>query len=77
MTAAASTPRPPAVSVERVVVTDGRLAYRDGKPGYLADLPLVWQYVRDVGNRHQEIRPMIGLLERAIGGLDVTRPRGD
>lgn len=49
-----------------------RLAYRDGKPGYLADLPLVWQYVRDVGNRHEEIRPMVELLERAIGGRDIT-----
>ncbi|AKC87627.1 aminoglycoside phosphotransferase family protein [Pseudoxanthomonas suwonensis] len=52
-----------------------RLAYRDGKPGYLADLPLVWRYVREVGNRHEEIRPMVALLERAIGGGDLTRLR--
>jgi aminoglycoside/choline kinase family phosphotransferase len=52
-----------------------RLAYRDGKPGYLADLPLVWRYVREVGHRHEEIRPMIELLERAIGGRDITHPR--
>ena len=53
-----------------------RLAYRDGKPGYLADLPLVWRYVREVGNRHEDIRPMVALLERFIGDADITRPRG-
>jgi aminoglycoside/choline kinase family phosphotransferase len=53
-----------------------RLAYRDGKPGYLADLPLVWHYVREVGRRHDEIRPMVELLERAIGDRDITGPRG-
>ncbi len=52
-----------------------RLAYRDGKPGYLTDLPLVWRYVREVGSRHEAIRPMVELLERAIGGRDITRPR--
>ncbi len=52
-----------------------RLAYRDGKPGYLADLPLVWTYVREVGNRHAQVRPMVALLERAIGGRDITLPR--
>ena len=54
-----------------------RLAYRDGKPGYLADLPLVWRYVREVGNRHDDIAPMVALLERVIGDTDITRPRGD
>ncbi len=52
-----------------------RLAYRDGKPGYLADLPLVWRYVREVGSRHEAVRPMVELLERAIGGADITRAR--
>jgi aminoglycoside/choline kinase family phosphotransferase len=52
-----------------------RLAYRDGKSSYLADLPLAWKYVREVGNRHDEIRPMVELLERAIGSRDVTQPR--
>jgi hypothetical protein len=28
-----------------------------------------------VGNRHDEIRPMVELLERAIGSRDVTQPR--
>ena len=41
-----------------------------------ADLPLVWRYVREVGSRHDEVRPMIGLLERVIGDIDITRPRG-
>ena len=52
-----------------------RLAYRDGKPGYLADLPLVWNYVRQVGRRHEVVRPMVELLERAIGDADITRAR--
>ena len=52
-----------------------RLAYRDDKPGYLADLPLVWRYVREVGNRHPDIQPMVALLERFIGDGDITRPR--
>ena len=53
-----------------------RLAYRDGKPGYLADLPLVWRYVREVGSRHEDIAPMVALLERVIGDTDITLPRG-
>ena len=53
-----------------------RLAYRDGKPGYLADLPLGWRYVREVGSRHEDIAPMVALLERVIGDTDITLPRG-
>lgn len=52
-----------------------RLAYRDGKTAYLGDLPLVWRYVRDVGRRHERTRPLVDLLERAIGDADLTRPR--
>lgn len=52
-----------------------RLAYRDGKPGYLADLPLVWRYVRETGLRHASIRPMVELLERTIGDTDITQAR--
>ena len=49
-----------------------RLWYRDGKPGYLRDLPLVWRYVRDVGMRYPQIAPLVELLERVIAGRDVT-----
>ena len=51
-----------------------RLWYRDGKAGYLNDLPLVWKYTREVGLRHAEIVPLIGLIERALGERDITLP---
>lgn len=51
-----------------------RLWYRDGKAGYLNDLPLVWRYTRDVGRRYPDIAPMIDLIERAIGSRDITQP---
>jgi aminoglycoside/choline kinase family phosphotransferase len=51
-----------------------RLWYRDGKAGYLKDLPLVWEYTRRVGLRYPETAPMIRLVERAIGGRDITLP---
>jgi N-acetylmuramate 1-kinase len=48
-----------------------RLWYRDGKPGYLDDLPLVWRYLREVGGRYQSIQPLVALLERALGERDI------
>ena len=51
-----------------------RLWYRDGKAGYLRDLPLVWDYTRRVGLRYPETAPMIALIERAIGERDITLP---
>ncbi|MGQ0800893.1 MAG: aminoglycoside phosphotransferase family protein [Pseudomarimonas sp.] len=51
-----------------------RLWYRDGKAGYLADLPLVWRYTREVGRRYPEISPLIQLIESAIGQRDITQP---
>ncbi len=52
-----------------------RLWYRDGKAGYLQDLPLVWAYTRDVGRRYVEIAPLVELIERVIGSRDLTAPR--
>lgn len=52
-----------------------RLWYRDGKRGYLNDLPLVWRYARNVGQQYQATAPLIALLERAIGSRDLSRPR--
>ena len=52
-----------------------RLWYRDGKRGYLDDLPRVWQYVRNVGAQHPEFTDFIALVERKIGGRDLTKPR--
>jgi N-acetylmuramate 1-kinase len=51
-----------------------RLYYRDGKAGYLNDLPLVWQYTREVGRRYPETAELITLIERAIGTRDIRLP---
>ncbi len=39
-----------------------RLYYRDGKDGYLKDMPLVMNYLRKVCERYVELRPMLRLL---------------
>jgi aminoglycoside/choline kinase family phosphotransferase len=52
-----------------------RLWYRDGKRGYLDDLPLVWHYTRVVGERYPEIAPLISLIEQALGERDIRVPR--
>jgi aminoglycoside/choline kinase family phosphotransferase len=41
-----------------------RLWYRDGKAGYLNDLPLTLEYVRDTCKRYEELADLSGLLER-------------
>jgi len=51
-----------------------RLYYRDGKAGYLNDLPLVWKYTREVGRRHPETAALIELIEQAIGDRDIRLP---
>jgi N-acetylmuramate 1-kinase len=43
-----------------------RLWYRDGKAGYLRDLPLTLEYVRDTAWRYPELEHFAGLLERRI-----------
>jgi N-acetylmuramate 1-kinase len=43
-----------------------RLWYRDGKPGYLRDLPLTLEYVRDTASRYPELKHFAELLERRI-----------
>jgi aminoglycoside/choline kinase family phosphotransferase len=40
-----------------------RLNYRDGKPGYLGDLPVVLDYVRKTANRYRELKPLVRLLD--------------
>ena len=39
-----------------------RLYHRDGKDGYLNDIPLVMQYVRKTAYRYKEFSPLIRLL---------------
>lgn len=51
-----------------------RLWYRDGKPGYLSDLPRVFAYVEQVAGRYPEFAPLLALLRRAVAGRDLTRP---
>lgn len=41
-----------------------RLWYRDGKSGYLNDLPLVLDYVRDACARYRELADLAGFIER-------------
>jgi N-acetylmuramate 1-kinase len=41
-----------------------RLNYRDGKPQYLDDLPLVLRYVRLVAGRYIAFKPLLLLLDR-------------
>lgn len=43
-----------------------RLWYRDGKSGYLRDLPLTLEYVRDTSTRYPELASFSELLERRI-----------
>jgi N-acetylmuramate 1-kinase len=43
-----------------------RLWHRDGKAGYLKDLPLTLEYVRDACRRYAELADLSSLIERAI-----------
>ena len=51
-----------------------RLNYRDGKPGYLADLPRVFGYVMTVARLYPDLAALAALLERAVGGRDIAQP---
>ena len=44
-----------------------RLYHRDGKDGYLANLPLVLKYTRNVAGRYTELRKLIRLLDALEG----------
>ena len=44
-----------------------RLYHRDGKDGYLKDMPLVMAYLRKVCGRYVELRPMLKLLNELEG----------
>jgi aminoglycoside/choline kinase family phosphotransferase len=43
-----------------------RLWYRDGKSGYLADLPRTLDYVRDVCARYPELTPLAHFIEKRV-----------
>jgi aminoglycoside/choline kinase family phosphotransferase len=48
-----------------------RLYHRDGKAGYLQDLPLVLRYLTEACGRYRELRPLAQLLER-LGGVQTA-----
>jgi len=48
-----------------------RLYHRDGKDGYLKDMPLVMTYLRKVCERYIELKPMLRLLD----SLEGTKPQ--
>ncbi|TXG95748.1 MAG: aminoglycoside phosphotransferase [Zoogloea sp.] len=41
-----------------------RLCHRDGKDGYLKDMPLVLHYLRKACERYGELRPLLRILEQ-------------
>ncbi len=40
-----------------------RLALRDGKEGYLADIPQTLHYLREVSPKYEETRPLLNILD--------------
>lgn len=44
-----------------------RLYHRDGKDGYLKDMPLVFKYTRKVAERYIHLKPLVRLLDRIEG----------
>lgn len=48
-----------------------RLSHRDGKDGYLKDMPLVMTYLRKTCERYVELRPMLRLLNQ----LEKSQPQ--
>lgn len=51
-----------------------RLWYRDGKPQYLADLPLVLRYTIGVAEKNRDLADFAAWLRKAVGDRDLTRP---
>ena len=54
----------------RVLGFFARLYHRDGKDGYLKDLPLVMAYLRAACARYIDLKPLLNLL-------DELEPRGN
>ena len=53
-----------------------RLCHRDSKPGYLADLPLTLDYVRDAAARYSETQPLARWLEdRMVAQLPLANKK--
>jgi aminoglycoside/choline kinase family phosphotransferase len=50
-----------------------RLNYRDGKAGYLGDLPRVYDYVIRIARRHHELAALADLLESRVARRDLRQ----
>ena len=50
-----------------------RLYYRDGKSGYLDDLPRVYDYVIEVAARYPELADFVSFLKRQVGERDLCQ----
>ena len=50
-----------------------RLWYRDGKAGYLADVPRVYHYVMSVAGSYPELADFVALIERHVQDRDLTK----
>jgi aminoglycoside/choline kinase family phosphotransferase len=49
-----------------------RLCHRDGKPGYVADMPRVFHYLHRTCGRYDELRPLQALLDSLAGVRAAT-----
>ena len=49
-----------------------RLYHRDGKDGYLKDMPRVSRYLRAACERYRELRPILALLDRVDNRQEQT-----
>ena len=47
-----------------------RLYHRDGKEGYLKDMPLVMKYLRSACERYIDLKPLLNLLDE----LEINKP---
>ncbi|MBA1148470.1 phosphotransferase [Ectothiorhodospiraceae bacterium WFHF3C12] len=43
-----------------------RLYHRDGKPGYLGDIPRTLRYVAEAGSAYPEMEPLVSLVEEDV-----------
>jgi Predicted phosphotransferase related to Ser/Thr protein kinases len=41
-----------------------RLSIRDGKDGYLNDIPLTLKYILEVASKYEETKALVGILKR-------------
>jgi len=43
-----------------------RLNHRDGKPGYLGDIPRTLNYIVNVGKQYEELMPLSEFVSRRV-----------